>query len=31
MTEHVIGHGGRALINTEQNYSVTEQKLLALV
>jgi hypothetical protein len=29
--EHVIGYGGRALTNTEQNYSVTEQKLLALV
>ena len=29
--EHVIGHGGRALIYTEPNYSVTEQKLLALV
>ena len=29
--EHVIGYGGRALTNTEKNYSVTEQELLALV
>jgi hypothetical protein len=27
--EHVIGYGGRALTNTEKNYSVTEQELLA--